>query len=100
MRPVPRQTLVGYALVLLFLRGPLQLVVGSFTALGRGGVGLRKLERLGFEMRESAEEAEPAGGMERNLGLGCGAGEEVPQPQPASFDCARCARAARDEVDW
>ncbi len=60
VRPVPRQTLVGYALVLLFLRGPLQLVVGSFTALGRGGVGLRKLERLGFEMRQSAEAAEPA----------------------------------------
>jgi len=52
---LPRETLVGYALVLLFARGPLQLVVSSFAVLGRGGVALRKLERLGLELRQDAE---------------------------------------------
>lgn len=63
---VSRQTMVGYALVLLFVRGPLQLVIGSFAALGRGGVALRKLERLGLEMREAVEPEALAG--ERRAG--------------------------------
>lgn len=59
---MPRETLVGYALVLLFVRAPLQLVVTSFAVLGRGGVALRKLERLGLELRQGAEPEVPAAG--------------------------------------
>ncbi|HKH44663.1 MAG TPA: ABC transporter transmembrane domain-containing protein, partial [Thermoanaerobaculia bacterium] len=52
---VPGQTLVGYVLVLLYIRGPLQQVIANFSQLGRGGVALAKLERLGLQLREDAE---------------------------------------------
>jgi len=59
---VGRQTLVGYALVLLFMRGPLQLVVSSLPLLARGGVAIDKIERLGLWLRDEEAETEAADG--------------------------------------
>jgi putative ATP-binding cassette transporter len=58
---VPRATLVGYVLVLLFIRGPLQQVIANLAQLGRGGVALAKLDRLGLQLRQDAEPEAPAG---------------------------------------
>lgn len=59
---VPRETVVGYALVLLFMRGPLQLVVSSLPLLARGGVAVDKIERLGLGLRDEEREGEAESG--------------------------------------
>ncbi|HEX2253052.1 MAG TPA: cyclic peptide export ABC transporter [Thermoanaerobaculia bacterium] len=59
---VSRDALVGYALVLLFMRGPLQLVVSSLPTLARGGVAVEKIERLGLWLEEREREAEAVPG--------------------------------------
>jgi putative pyoverdin transport system ATP-binding/permease protein len=57
---VPRETLVGYVLVLLYIRGPLQQIISNLSQLGRGGVAIAKLERLGLELHQDSEpEAAP-----------------------------------------
>jgi putative pyoverdin transport system ATP-binding/permease protein len=57
-----REMLAGYALVLLFLRVPLEQMMGALPELGRGAVRLRKLEQLGIELRGGDAEPEaPAG---------------------------------------
>jgi putative ATP-binding cassette transporter len=58
--PVPHATLVGYVLVLLYIRGPLQQVITSLSQLGRGGVALAKLERLGLRLHADVEPEAPA----------------------------------------
>jgi len=58
---VPQSTLVGYVLVLLYIRGPLQQVITSLSPLGRGGLSLAKLETLGIELHQDAEPEAPAG---------------------------------------
>jgi putative ATP-binding cassette transporter len=80
--PVPRATLVGYVLVLLYIRGPLQQVITSLSQLGRGGVALDKIERLGLELRQDAEPAAPALAR-RPAG---GAGECRPEWQRLELD--------------
>ncbi len=57
--PVPRTTLVGYVLVLLYIRGPLQQVITNLSQLGRGGVSLAKLEQLGLRLQEETEPQAP-----------------------------------------
>jgi len=52
---VPPATLVGYVLVLLYIRGPLQQVISNLSQLGRGGVALAKLETLGLRLGQDAE---------------------------------------------
>jgi putative ATP-binding cassette transporter len=48
-------------LVLLYIRGPLQQVITNLSQLGRGGVALDKVERLGLQLNEDAEPEAPAG---------------------------------------
>lgn len=55
-----RETLIGYALVLLFLRGPLQVLTASLPHVARGGVALGKIESLGFQLAAEEGEAEAA----------------------------------------
>jgi putative ATP-binding cassette transporter len=62
---VGRQAMIGYALVLLFMRGPLQLVVSSLPLLARGGVAIDKIERLGLWLRDEEAEAEAESGAAR-----------------------------------
>lgn len=50
-----REAVVGYVLVLLYIRGPLQQIITSLAQLGRGGVALAKLEGLGLELRQDVE---------------------------------------------
>ncbi len=59
--PVSSETLVGYVLVLLYIRGPLQQIISNLSQLGRGGVAIAKLEELGLELRQDAEPEAPAG---------------------------------------
>jgi putative ATP-binding cassette transporter len=56
---VPPATLVGYVLVLLYIRGPLQQVITNLSQLGRGGVALAKLETLGLRLSQDAEPDAP-----------------------------------------
>ena len=56
---VPPTTLVGYVLVLLYIRGPLQQVISNLSQLGRGGVALTKLETLGLRLSEDPEPEAP-----------------------------------------
>jgi putative ATP-binding cassette transporter len=60
--PVGREALVGYVLVLLYIRGPLQQIIANFSQLGRGGVAIGKLERLGLDLRRESEPEAPAAG--------------------------------------
>jgi putative pyoverdin transport system ATP-binding/permease protein len=52
--------LTGFALVLLFLRGPLQIVMALLPPLGQASVALAKVERLGLSLQpESTKEQVP-----------------------------------------
>ena len=46
---------VGFVLVLLYVRGPLQALMNSLPQLTRGGVALDKVEMLGLDLLEAPE---------------------------------------------
>ena len=51
--------LVGYTLVLLYMMNPLQGLLESFPGLGRAGVGLTAVERLGLALEGERSEIRP-----------------------------------------
>ncbi|HEX2252228.1 MAG TPA: cyclic peptide export ABC transporter [Thermoanaerobaculia bacterium] len=54
----------GFVLVLLYVRGPLQMLMNALPQLGRGGVALDKVERLGLNLLEEPPEALAEGGAD------------------------------------
>jgi putative ATP-binding cassette transporter len=54
------EALTGFTLVLLFIRGPLQMLLNTLPSLGQGEVALQKIERLGLTLPVEASEAGPA----------------------------------------
>ncbi len=48
--------LTGFVLVLLYVRGPLQVLMNSLPQLGRGGVAVDKVERLGLSLLDDPVE--------------------------------------------
>ncbi len=54
---VDRPVLSGYVLVLLYILGPLQMVLFTAPTLTRANVALEKIERLGISLNEQAEES-------------------------------------------
>ena len=48
--------LAGYSLTLLYLMSPFQIVMNFVPIIGRAGVALQKLERLGLQLAEKANE--------------------------------------------
>src|SRR5436305_9390767 len=54
------EALTGFTLVLLFIRGPLQMFLNTLPALGQGEVALQKIERLGLTLPAEASESGPA----------------------------------------
>ena len=48
--------LAGYSLTLLYLMSPFQVVMNFVPIIGRAGVALQKLERLGLQLAENANE--------------------------------------------
>jgi putative ATP-binding cassette transporter len=56
LRATPRALLTGYAMVLLYLMGPLQMVMNSLPTLGRAGVSIRRIEEMGEELDSYAED--------------------------------------------
>jgi putative ATP-binding cassette transporter len=55
---VPKEVLVGYAIVLFQLMGPLELLLGAFPVLSRAAVSVRTIEELGFSLANEAREQE------------------------------------------
>jgi putative ATP-binding cassette transporter len=50
----------GFTLILLFIRGPLQLVLNMATQIGQGNVALEKIEKLGLTLPpEPSESGDP-----------------------------------------
>jgi putative ATP-binding cassette transporter len=47
----------GFTLILLFLRGPLQLILTMMAQIGQGSVALAKIEKLGLSLRSEASES-------------------------------------------
>lgn len=69
-----RDTLTGYTLVLLYMMGPLQILLDSFAVLGQADVAVDKVERLGLTLGAGGAGAEGgAGGPDA-------AGEPAPPP--------------------
>lgn len=64
---VPRETLIGYTLVILFLAGPISVIVHNVPLVGRGFVALRNIEALGLAMT-AEQEADAAGDTEGHWG--------------------------------
>jgi putative ATP-binding cassette transporter len=48
--------LTGYAMVLLYLMGPLQMVMNALPTLGRAGVSIRRIEEMGEALASYAED--------------------------------------------
>lgn len=49
---------IGYALVLLYLMTPMQVLIGALPALSRAGIAVQKVEDLGATLRAEASGAE------------------------------------------
>jgi putative ATP-binding cassette transporter len=60
MRQMNAQALSGYPLTVLFMMGPLGMVLGSFQVLGRANDALHKVESLGLSLDGKGEEVEAA----------------------------------------
>jgi len=58
---VDRDTLTGYTLVLIYMMGPLQLVLDSFAVVGQADVAVAKVSRLGFSLAPEESTAETPG---------------------------------------
>jgi putative ATP-binding cassette transporter len=56
VRPVGSATLTGYALVLLYLMTPMQVILNTFPALSRASIALDAIERLGLTLSASTTE--------------------------------------------
>ncbi len=62
----------GFTLILLFIRGPLQLILNMMAQIGQGNVALAKIESLGLTLPPEASEAghpDPAGPGWKQLDL-------------------------------
>jgi putative ATP-binding cassette transporter len=64
--PVSQEAKIGYALVLLFIRTPLQLIVSFFPTLGRAGAAVESIERLGLGLGEEGAEVDAPSGDSRS----------------------------------
>ena len=53
--PIPRETLTGFTLAILFIGAPLSVIFNSVPALGRGIVALKNIEALGLGMSAEPE---------------------------------------------
>lgn len=53
VQPMSVSVLTGFALILLFLRGPIQITMALLPQLGQASVALDKVERLGLTLRAS-----------------------------------------------
>ncbi|HSJ74984.1 MAG TPA: cyclic peptide export ABC transporter, partial [Gemmatimonadales bacterium] len=67
--------LIGYALTILYMMTPLQVIMNTMPALGRANVSLNKIEQLGLSLAASSEAGE-RGGAETALLLTPGAAIE------------------------
>ncbi len=75
IQPTGRTLLTGYVMVLLYLMGPLQMVMNSLPTVGRAGVSIRRVEEMGEELASYAED-EPKAAVSR------------PDPRGAACPCA------------
>jgi putative ATP-binding cassette transporter len=62
------ETLTGYALVLLYLMTPLEVILDTLPVLTRAQVGFRKVEALGLSLSDAAEPPAPGGGLPGGAG--------------------------------
>ncbi|MCA1615313.1 MAG: cyclic peptide export ABC transporter, partial [Acidobacteria bacterium] len=53
--------LIGYALTILYMMTPLQVIMNTMPALGRANVALNKIEQLGLSLAASSEAGEAGG---------------------------------------
>ncbi len=60
LQPTDRTLLTGYAMVLLYLMGPLQMVMNSLPTMGRAAVSIRRIEQMGEELAAYAEDERQA----------------------------------------
>ncbi|WP_437970198.1 cyclic peptide export ABC transporter [Sorangium sp. So ce260] len=51
------ETLIGYAIILLYLMTPMQVLIGALPALSRAGIAVKKVEDLGAGLAVEAGEA-------------------------------------------
>jgi putative pyoverdin transport system ATP-binding/permease protein len=62
------RTLAGYTLTILYIMTPLQLLLYVLPTIARAGVGVQKIESLGFSLAQSATEKPiPAGAQASSL---------------------------------
>jgi putative ATP-binding cassette transporter len=59
-----RSLLTGYTMVLLYLMGPLQMVMNHLPTMGRAEVSIRRIEEMGKELGSYSRD-EPAGTVSR-----------------------------------
>jgi putative ATP-binding cassette transporter len=67
IQEVSTEELTGFALILLFIRGPLQIILSFVPQVGQGSVAIAKVQKLG-------------------LSLPVEAGEDLPAPPVRTFD--------------
>ena len=58
---INNMALTGYALTILYMMTPLQVIMNTMPALGRANVALNKIEQLGLSLAASSEEGERGG---------------------------------------
>jgi putative pyoverdin transport system ATP-binding/permease protein len=63
LQEVSTEELTGYVLILLFIRGPIQLIVGIVPQMGQGSVAIAKIEKLGLSLPVEPGDEHPASAL-------------------------------------
>lgn len=61
------QTLAGYAIVILYMMAPLEVILNMFPALTRANVSVRKIDELGLSLASFSSENDSTTELERDL---------------------------------
>ncbi len=78
-----KEILVGYSLILLYIRGSIQVILERLPDLSQASISIRKLEELGLSLTAQATEPD--------------AEDEIPEPTWKSLELAGITRAYHDQ---
>lgn len=57
VQAVDAQILTGYTIIIIYMMGPIEFIIGNLPVLSRASVAIRKIDELGLSLESSSKEA-------------------------------------------
>jgi putative ATP-binding cassette transporter len=57
VRGIDPRILTGYTIIIIYIMGPIEFIIGNLPVLSRAGVAIGKIDELGFSLESSSKEA-------------------------------------------